>query len=120
MPALRVVRSCRVYFNYAVEALVEGQEVPAGEFADFLLATGSPVEEVDVGPTLDATGDGVPDGTAAQVLAWVDSDPDRAALALAAEQHREPPRSTVVAALDKLIPPVPEPVTDPAPAEPTE
>jgi hypothetical protein len=119
MTSVKATERFSVYWNYQVWPLVEGQQVD-GELADYLLATGSPVVELSAEPAVDVDGDGVPDGTAAQVLAWVDSDPDRAALALAAEQHRQPPRSTVVAALEKLIPPVPEPVADPAPAEPTE
>jgi hypothetical protein len=111
MPALRVVRSCRVYFNYAVEALVEGQEVPAGEFADFLLASDAPVVVLD-DSTPDVNGDGVPDGTAKDVTDWVGDNPDRAVLALTAEHARDKPRTTVVAALEKLIQPAP-------PTEPT-
>jgi hypothetical protein len=111
MPAVRVTRSCRVYFNYAVEALVEGQEVPAGEFADFLLAGDAPVVVLDDG-TPDVDGDGVPDGTAKDVTDWVGDDPDRAVLALAFEQARDKPRTTLVAALEKLIQP-------PPPIEPT-
>lgn len=43
------------------------------------------------------------DGTVAAVLAWVDGDPFRARLALAAEQRREAgPRQTVLGPLTKL------------------
>ncbi len=62
-----------------------------------------------------ATGDGVlpgadedtdetdvPDGSAAQVLAWVNGDPDRAQTALDVEVERETPRVTLTAALEKI------------------
>jgi hypothetical protein len=46
--------------------------------------------------------DEVPDGTAEQVLAWVDGDPDRAARAIDAEQSRDKPRSVLLANLRKV------------------
>lgn len=49
-----------------------------------------------------AAGDQVPDGGAKEVMVWVDDDPQRARLALDAEQAREKPRSTLVATLTKL------------------
>jgi hypothetical protein len=42
------------------------------------------------------------DGTAADVLAWVGEDPERAAEALEAEQAKDKPRSTLVKQLEKL------------------
>ncbi|HWB36613.1 MAG TPA: hypothetical protein VHA75_11370 [Rugosimonospora sp.] len=49
--------------------------------------------------------DAVPDGSAAVVLAWVNGDPERAVRALAVEQAKDGGgRTTVVAALTKLIP----------------
>lgn len=45
----------------------------------------------------------VPDGTAEQVLSWVDGDPERALAAWEGEQLREKPRSTLLAALEKLV-----------------
>src|SRR2546425_651707 len=44
----------------------------------------------------------VPEGTAEQVLEWVDGDPVRATQALAAEQQRGKPRATLIAAMKKL------------------
>lgn len=44
----------------------------------------------------------VPDGSAEVVLAWVGEDKERAARALAAEQARDKPRSTLVGQLEKL------------------
>lgn len=46
--------------------------------------------------------DGLPTGGAKEILTWVGDDTDRARQALAAEQAREKPRSTLVAALTKL------------------
>lgn len=53
-------------------------------------------------PVGDLDGDGVPDGTAAEVLEWVGDDRDRAGAALLAETARDKPRTTLVAALEKL------------------
>lgn len=47
-------------------------------------------------------GNQVPDGSAADVLAWVANNPQRAALAADAENKRDKPRSTLLAALDKV------------------
>lgn len=41
----------------------------------------------------------VPDGTAAEVLAWIGDDPDRARQALAAERQREKPRKSLLTKL---------------------
>lgn len=46
--------------------------------------------------------DGVPDGTKDEVLAWVNDDPGKAAAALEVERGRENPRSTLMAALEKV------------------
>jgi hypothetical protein len=59
-------------------------------------------EEEAAEPVGDLDGDGVPDGTAAEVLEWVADDPQRAGAALVAETARERPRSTLVAHLEKL------------------
>jgi hypothetical protein len=81
-----VTAAFSVYFNYQVWNLAAGQQVD-GELAEYLLATGSAVEEISTGPAVDTDGDGVPDGPAAAVLAWVEEDPaTRAAVALEAEQ----------------------------------
>jgi hypothetical protein len=107
MAGVRVTRDTRVYYNHSVESLVAGQEVPAGEFADYLLAGGAPVEAIesaDAPPVGDLDGDTVPDGAAAEVLAWVGDDPARAGAALKAEQQREKPRTTLITALEKLQP----------------
>jgi hypothetical protein len=44
----------------------------------------------------------VPDGSAKDVLAWVGEDPDRAAAASLAEEQKETPRVTLLAALEKI------------------
>jgi hypothetical protein len=44
----------------------------------------------------------VPDGTISEVMAWVGSDPNRAADALAVELAKESPRSTLVARLQEV------------------
>lgn len=47
----------------------------------------------------------VPAGTVADVLAWVDGDPSRAAAATSAENLRDEPRSTLLDQLSKIIDP---------------
>jgi hypothetical protein len=59
-------------------------------------------QEVATGPAVDTDGDGVPEGTSAQILKWVGSDSDRAERALAAEAGRDKPRGVLTAALEKL------------------
>jgi hypothetical protein len=62
-----------------------------------------PLAEPD-GPAVDVDGDGVPDGTAKQILEWAGPDIDRAALALAAEREKgDDARTTLIAALEKLV-----------------
>lgn len=53
-------------------------------------------------PSGEAPAAGVPDGTAADVLAWVDSDPDRAKAAITAEQARSKPRSSLLTKLERI------------------
>lgn len=91
----------RTYWRYEVHSLAAGQEVPAGEFADHLVASGAPVLEQDDN-TPDVDGDGVPDGSAKDVLGWVGDDPARAALALQAESRRGSPRKALTADLEKI------------------
>jgi len=47
MSGVRVIESCSVYYRHVVEPLTAGQEIPPGEFADWLAATGAPVEPLD-------------------------------------------------------------------------
>lgn len=44
----------------------------------------------------------VPDGTADEVLSWVAGDPDRAVLAIEAEEQRDKPRSVLLGTLRKV------------------
>lgn len=76
-------------------------DVPQEDVAR-LLALGQ-IEEPD-GPGVDTNDDGVPEGSARQVMEWVGSDPERAAMALDIEQAKgDNARSTLVASLQKLV-----------------
>ena len=62
----------------------------------------------------------VPEGTIAEVTAWVGGDPARAAVALDAEQASDSPRKSLVAALDQIANPpadTPDTVLDAALAD---
>jgi hypothetical protein len=69
-------------------------------------------EDADVYADLDAGAnlDGVPDGTAQDVMEWVYAKPDdadieqRAQLALEAEQRSGAPRKTLIATLQRIVP----------------
>jgi len=115
---VRVAKETTAYWNYAVQTFKEGQEL-TGDLAR-LLADNAPTGSVEVleddrapKPEPDADGgeggkaDDPPaeleiDGTAQEVLAWVGDDPARAEEALAAEQAKDKPRSTLVKHLAKL------------------
>lgn len=113
---VKVLKSFRPYYNYGLVDLTAGDEVGGG-LALYLLQTGSSVEPVDddaravaaelVAPD-EPDGDEPPeeldiDAVAAVVLAWVGEDPDRARVALDAEQAKgEAARSTLVKALEKI------------------
>ncbi|MCW2900235.1 MAG: hypothetical protein JWO67_2500 [Streptosporangiaceae bacterium] len=92
--------------SYRVEDFKKGQEFD-GELAGYLLRTGAPVEVVEDddpdGPGVDLDGDGVPEGSAKQVLDWVGEDADKAKAALEAEQAKDKPRGGLVTSLTKLI-----------------
>jgi hypothetical protein len=60
-------------------------------------------DPVAEGSAESGSGDQVPDGTIAEVLDWVGDDSDRAVAALEAEEARDQPRSTLVAALEKVV-----------------
>jgi hypothetical protein len=61
-----------------------------------------PDEGVEGSPS-SGSGDEVPDGTVAEVLEWVGDDSDRAVAALEAEEAADQPRTTLVAALEKVV-----------------
>lgn len=90
-----------VFFGHVPVTIEQGQEV-SGELAELLLRTAPakftrPDSEPEAPPAeLDIT------MSAQQVLAWVGDDPDRAADALAQEQEKDKPRSTLVKSLEKL------------------
>lgn len=112
----RVLEDIAPYWNYGMHPLKEGDEVD-GELAAYLVSTHSPVEPLDddaralLEPPAEEQDSGGPeeppaeldiDATAKEVLAWVGDDPERAAEALAAEQAKDSPRSTLVKQLEKL------------------
>src|ERR1051326_7985791 len=57
---VRVTEDCRVAYQGGVAELSEGQEVPDGEFANYLLATGAPVEPIGEQPAQQDNQSGVP------------------------------------------------------------
>lgn len=125
---VRMLKAVTAYWNYEVRTFQPDEEFD-GDLARHLAgnaAKGSvevlegdpepePEPEVDEGAGSDgeATSEGqgadvgddaeLPvDGTAADILAWVGDDPDRAAEALDVEEARDKPRSTLVKQLAKL------------------
>jgi hypothetical protein len=104
----------RFYWNYRVCELPKG-EIVTGDLAVYLLKEGTSVEPLDdearallegeapEEPTPGPAAELDIDGTAADVLAWVGEDRERAAEALAAEQAKDKPRSTLVKQLEKLV-----------------
>lgn len=105
---VRVTKSTKAYWPRTCQVLefTEGETV-VGELAEHLATTiPADVEILDAEPTAEPDdepdGDTVPDGTAQDVLSWVGDDKDRAAQALEAEHGRDKPRSTLIAALEKL------------------
>lgn len=110
---VRVTTATKAYWPKTCQVLEfkTGEEV-IGELADYLATSGVGVEVLDVvpevepedpdGPGVDIDGDGVPEGSAKQVLAWVGDDPVRAAAALEAEAHREKPRTTLAGDLGRI------------------
>lgn len=108
---VRVNENIKVFHGHVAVRLAEGQEV-SGELAEMLLKRAAKkVTRLDAEPEEDGgDGDGPKEppasladaSTAADVLAWVGEDPDRAAEALATEEAAEKPRSTLVKQLKKL------------------
>lgn len=117
---VRVLQPTRSYWNYEVREFGEGDELE-GDLARHLAANAPEgavkVTEADPDPEpepekpaeppeLDdpSTGGDEPpvDGTIDDLMAWVNDDPERAAAALAAEQAKDKPRSTVVKRLTAM------------------
>ena len=113
---VKVLEASRPYYNYGLVDLAKDEEVKGG-LALFLLETGANVEPLDHDakawrPATDEEPEPEEspteldiDATAAEVLAWVGDDPERAAEALEAEQAKDKPRSTLVKSLEKLAEP---------------
>ncbi|MFR9796628.1 hypothetical protein ACL02U_12090 [Streptomyces sp. MS06] len=107
---VRVIENVKVFHGHKSVRLAKDQEV-SGELAAMLLERApKKVERLDEPkePADGGKGDGAPASladasTAAEVLAWVGDDPERAAEALAAEEERDKPRSTLVRDLSKLV-----------------
>jgi hypothetical protein len=107
----KVLENISPYWNYGIHSLAKDAEV-SGELAAYLVSTHSPVEPLDdearalLEPPREETGEPPAeldiDAKADDVLAWVGEDPERAAVALAAEQAKDKPRSTLVKQLEKL------------------
>lgn len=130
MLRVRVTETMSVYWNYQPLTLAEGEEV-SGEAAIYLARTGAPVKvvegELPAEPATEGDGAGedatggphlLPGNTIAEVMAWVNDDPDRARRVLDVEQAREKPRATLVGKLEPLAAKAPEPGTEPGPAGP--
>lgn len=118
---VRMLQPTRAYWNYEVREFGKGEEVE-GDLARHLAANApeGAVEVTEADPEPEETpeppkapadgeedpgagGDEPPvDGTIDALMAWVDGDRERAALALAAEQAKDKPRSTVVKRLTAL------------------
>ncbi|MEU9333130.1 hypothetical protein AB0D49_08190 [Streptomyces sp. NPDC048290] len=110
---VKVLETCSPYYNYGLVDLAKDQVVSGG-LALFLLEAGSAVEPVDDAAAVWLAAREAPDGelapddeldidgTAADVLAWVGENQERAARALTEEQARDKPRSTLVKQLEKL------------------
>lgn len=115
---VRMLQPTRAYWNYEVREFGKGEEF-VGDLARHLAANApegsvdvlesdpepEPEPEVPAGPADPevAEGDGPPvDGTIDDLMAWVDGDAGRAGQALAAEQAKDKPRSTVVKRLTAL------------------
>lgn len=120
---VRLLKDTMAYWNYGIQTFAPGQEVD-GDLARHL-ADNTPPETVEVleddreqlrasepdpgppdpeptSPAPDAGGGPPVDGTIDDLMTWVDASPARAATALAAEQAKDKPRSTVVKRLAAL------------------
>ncbi|WP_432136828.1 hypothetical protein [Streptomyces sp. bgisy154] len=105
---VRVIENVKVFSGHKPVRLAADQEV-SGELAAMLLERAPrKVVRLDEEPADEGTGGDDPPAsleeasTAAEVLAWVGEDPERAADALEAEESAEKPRSTLVKQLRKL------------------
>ena len=113
---VRVSKRFSAYWNYAIAEFREGEELVGEQARHFLDNTpAGTVEVLEADPEpkqaepeapaapVQQNGDEPPvDGTADELMTWVDGDRDRAARALEAEQAKDKPRSTVVKRLAAL------------------
>jgi hypothetical protein len=116
---VRVLQPTRSYWNYEVREFGEGDELE-GDLARHLAANAPEgavkVTEADPEPEPEPEAPAEPpevpnpggneppvDGTIDDLMAWVNDDPERAAAALAAEQAKDKPRSTVVKRLTSMV-----------------
>jgi hypothetical protein len=115
---VRVLQPTRSYWNYEVREFGEGDELE-GDLARHLAANApegavkvteadpEPEPEPEMppeAPKVSNPGGNEPpvDGTIDDLMAWVNDDRERAAAALAAEQAKDKPRSTVVKRLTAM------------------
>jgi hypothetical protein len=124
---VKLKQDVRLYWNYAIQTLEKGTE-HIGDLAQHLWDNAvegaveildgkpakpagpaepdakDPVTDPDVGDTAPADDAGEPpvDGTIDDLMTWVGDDKARATQALAAEQAKDKPRSTVVKRLTAL------------------
>lgn len=109
---VKALEALSLYYNYGIVTVGAGEEVKGG-LALRLLETGASVEPLDgdakafgqapaaEDPAAEAAELDI-DATAADILAWVGEDSERAAEALEAELAKDKPRSTLVKQLEKL------------------
>lgn len=124
---VRIAKPFTAYWNYEVRPFAQDEEF-VGDIARHLADNGPDesveVLEADPEPEVEVEEEEEPDedpnedpeteepepadeplpadGTATDVLSWVGDDPERAAEALAVEQAKDKPRSTLVKQLEKL------------------
>ncbi|WP_327378007.1 hypothetical protein OG393_31020 [Streptomyces sp. NBC_01216] len=111
---VRVSENIKIFHGHRSVRLAAGQEV-TGELAALLLER-APGKVTDLTPAhgpAEGTGPdgGGPEGpegldieaSVAAVVGWVGDDPERAAEALAAEQAKDSPRSTLVKQLTAVV-----------------
>jgi hypothetical protein len=66
-------------------------------------AAAAPATAPEPEPEPEATGSEVPEGTTAEILAWVGDDQERAQAALDAEQASDKPRVGLTGELEKIL-----------------
>lgn len=107
---VEVTEAFTAYLNMQPERFAVGDQIK-GSVAVYLMDTAAPVKPIDDDAVAYAAGE--PDaeppaeldiaGTANEILAWVNDDPERARQALEAEQAKgDAARSTLVKSLEKI------------------